>query len=470
MPTPVKTKENTKRTSFFQDLFSQGLFTFEEQEPYFQEKLLQIIWNEQLLVHPIQSVSGEKIEVISSGTWNVEPGPDFHDAVIKIGEALRQGSIEIHLHPEDWTRHRHHLDANYDNMILHVVWDNPRNVNELPSGVPLFCLNNCLSLPLEEIIDKFDISVYPYAKMVAPDACAKWFSKQDDDILSNLIQSYGIARIYKKAQKFAQQIVTNGLEDTAYKALFEGMGYKNNRQPFLDIASRVSLKRLASYSDLDAQAVLFGTASLIPDPSQDDISPEYLSQVDDMWNSWWQKRTEYSIVDWKRSRHRPFNSPERRLLAAHIVLRNNTYTLGSNIIRTLTSQNDANECYHALMGLFIQDEEQWMRHFLTFSKSLKKPVKLLGDNRIHDLLINFALPFYIGNCIATSRSFSCEKVKKTILRIPKLQDNRLFKEAAHKFFIPPSRGRKIIKNACSQQGLLTLYDEFRRKSHYDSCI
>jgi Protein of unknown function (DUF2851) len=89
-----------------------------------REEGLQWAW-EKGLISGIDAYSGQPIQLINRGTWNrFEPGPDFRNACIQIGDITWHGDIEIHIHASDWHKHKHHLDPNYSNVILHVVTEN----------------------------------------------------------------------------------------------------------------------------------------------------------------------------------------------------------------------------------------------------------------------------------------------------------------------------------------------------------
>ena len=55
------------------------------------------------------------------------------------------GQVEIHVRASDWFKHNHHNDANYDSVILHVVYEND---------------TDSLNIPTLEIKDKFDLSIF----------------------------------------------------------------------------------------------------------------------------------------------------------------------------------------------------------------------------------------------------------------------------------------------------------------------
>src|SRR6476620_2067308 len=88
------------------------------------EKLLQFIWRYQYFNRQsLHTTEYEPIEIEKPGHWNHHQGPDFSEAVIRIGETRWAGNVELHLRSSDWTKHRHTNDSSYSNIILHVVWE-----------------------------------------------------------------------------------------------------------------------------------------------------------------------------------------------------------------------------------------------------------------------------------------------------------------------------------------------------------
>ena len=87
------------------------------------EKRIQKIWADQNhLNKELSTECGNKLKIISSGIWNLsEEGPDFKDASILLNDKKITGDVEIHFRTEDWNRHYHHKDPNYNRVVLHVV-------------------------------------------------------------------------------------------------------------------------------------------------------------------------------------------------------------------------------------------------------------------------------------------------------------------------------------------------------------
>ena len=87
------------------------------------EKIIQKIWAEQNFNQiDLKTESGKKLKILSPGTWNQsEEGPDFKNAHLLLDRKEVSGDVEIHFHSEDWRKHRHNEDSNYNRVILHVT-------------------------------------------------------------------------------------------------------------------------------------------------------------------------------------------------------------------------------------------------------------------------------------------------------------------------------------------------------------
>mgnify|MGYP006173589755 FL=1 len=76
----------------------------------------------------LETVQGEKLTILNSGQYLQKAGPDFFNSQLVIGNQKWAGNVEIHLKSSDWYVHHHENDANYDNVILHVVWEHNTEV------------------------------------------------------------------------------------------------------------------------------------------------------------------------------------------------------------------------------------------------------------------------------------------------------------------------------------------------------
>jgi hypothetical protein len=88
------------------------------------EKLLQFIWQFQYFNRQsLHTTEGEVVVIEKPGQWNHHQGPDFSEAIIRIGLTKWVGNVELHIRSSDWARHHHGTDARYGTIILHVVWE-----------------------------------------------------------------------------------------------------------------------------------------------------------------------------------------------------------------------------------------------------------------------------------------------------------------------------------------------------------
>ena len=89
-----------------------------------KEDFLHYVWNyKKFDFSNLKTVCKKDLSVIDTGKYLQSSGADFFNAQLMIDGLRWAGNVEIHLKSSDWYVHNHHTDPNYDNVILHVVWD-----------------------------------------------------------------------------------------------------------------------------------------------------------------------------------------------------------------------------------------------------------------------------------------------------------------------------------------------------------
>ena len=75
------------------------------------------------------SQNGKSLSILSVGEHNKFEGPDFNNACIQINGNIIIGDIEFHKKASDWTNHNHSADPNYNNVILHITFEEDKFFN-----------------------------------------------------------------------------------------------------------------------------------------------------------------------------------------------------------------------------------------------------------------------------------------------------------------------------------------------------
>jgi hypothetical protein len=93
------------------------------------ESFIHYLWVKKLIPSfGLFTENDEKIEILNYGELNKVSGPDIFNAKLKIGDTIWVGNVEIHVHSSDWYKHKHDVDSAYNNVILHVVFNDDKPV------------------------------------------------------------------------------------------------------------------------------------------------------------------------------------------------------------------------------------------------------------------------------------------------------------------------------------------------------
>ena len=110
----------------------------------FSEDFLHYIWTYKLFnTKELKTVQNENIIIIKSGQHNTDAGPDFFNAQIKLVDTIWAGNVEIHINSSDWEKHHHDNDNAYNNVVLHVVYQHDKEINNANgNAIPTLELKN----------------------------------------------------------------------------------------------------------------------------------------------------------------------------------------------------------------------------------------------------------------------------------------------------------------------------------------
>ncbi len=367
-----------------------------------REELLHFIWkHKNELVNSFLSDKLEWFEVISPGEHNVNAGPDFFNAKVKIDNVIWAGNVEMHINASDWYRHGHDNNPAYDSVILHLVV-NVDKQTVTSSGREVKTI--LVSIP-EELEREFSglmqstgwIPCFKHIKVYNPLSLGMWLS------------SLAVERLEQKTE-FVQRLVNdyNGSwEEAFYVSMARSFGLKINSLPFEMLAKATPLKVLAKVKDniLSVEAILFGQAGMLEDSNGNGDNDEYkialLKEYRYQKEKFGLKPIPYHL--WKFMRLRPPSFPTIRVAQFAQLIHKS-----SGLFSCCMELTDLKQLSIALR---VGCSTYWDKHY-TFSKESSYRGKMLGSSMISTILINTIIPFmfaygtYRGNQQLRDRALS----------------------------------------------------------------
>ncbi len=426
----------------------------------FTERFLQVIWNERHLQHNIKTERGDSLRIISPGTWNLSAGPDFTAATLLVNGTLLSGNVEIHRYASDWHRHGHDSDPNYGHVVLHVVWLN--DAPQIRENMQTLVLSKYLQPDWEHLLWELEDACYPYSRQIASGECSLRWALTDDSRVRELLKTAGMARFSAKTDELMRHAAVCGVEQALYETIFESLGYKNNRQQFRTLAQNAPLDKLICLdSNEKRRAMLFGMAGLIPDMTLKQVRPEWKKEVSNLWDNWWSLGIQApEKIEWNLAGMRPYNSPFRRLSAGIEILNACDYAPAA-WLRAISQKSTTTKELLKRFEVLNKSDSPW-RPYRDFGHTISPAADLLGQSRLLDMVTNVLLPYMAGLAEQEGGPDApgTTLAKQLYMELPRLQDNRLYKEAVQRFLIPPSRECELVKHACQQQGILNIYNSF----------
>jgi len=477
------------------------LFVLEGTEKLIKEELVRCIWfGQHIKKSKLFTDDGSRLEVLSPGWWNSEGGPDFkHAEILLEGKGLIKGDVEIHVFASDWMRHQHEKQDTYNTVCLHVVmWNNHEGrciKNLMGQSIPQLTLSKYLDAELDDLVEMIDIESYLKGGTVNPGHCQTEIENQkvDERWMGYFLDYAGDERILQKAKRYEKWVEISPFEQTLYEAIMESLGYKNNKEPFLKLASLLPLEDIrclipedvpVQEKKIDMQALLLGVAGLLPQQADlkiiyDDETADYVSVIEHAWNVIKTKISNALMTrnDWNYAGIRPANFPERRIASiANILTECSSYGIFRHILCVFeklvpASEREEEKCKEEqkiiksliedIQSIFLNVQDAyWSYHYTLGGRRLKKPLKLLGKERASTIFINVIIPIFLVYA-RRHNDMKLEKILHLVYRnhypltatsVTKFMGNRIFGQE--------KISRKIVNSVRRQQGLYQIYKDF----------
>ncbi len=193
-------------------------------------------------------------------------------------------------------------------------------------------------------------------------------------------------------------------------------------------------------------AHLFGLGGFLPDESLTRLQAEPRAWLRELWEIWWKARgpLDYALLprsQWRLAGLRPLNRPERRLAAlAHLV------PLIPELLGALRARDDKR---FGRLLLEIHDPF-WEKHATLNGAPLRIPCRLIGGERVQDILINIFWPMVLLEDPETAQRE---------LEALSTASNGAARVASQRMLITALRPRQA-REALIQQGLLQVFRDY----------
>ncbi|WP_415060976.1 DUF2851 family protein [Flavobacterium sp.] len=359
-----------------------------------KEQFLHYVWlYKKFNFNQLHTTSGQEVIIQHSGYYTQQEGPDFFNAQLIIDGQKWAGNIEIHLKSSDWYLHHHENDNNYNNVILHVVWEHDMEV---------FRKNNA-SIPVLELKRYIPSQVvHQYQQLLQPKTwinCEKEIQFIDEFTLQNWMERLFFERLEKKSNEVEYLLQKNVFdwEATFFQLLAKSFGLNTNGEVFLTMASKIPYAIIKKERNAleNIEALFFGATGLLEEEKED----VYFL---DLKKRWYYLKHKYQLngqvcLPVQFFKHRPDNFPTIRLAQLAKLVFSHTH-----FFQSIIELKSVKEMY-VFFDCSISD--YWQAHYV-FDKPHPKKAKKITKSFIDLLILNCVLPIQFTFAHANGNVFS----------------------------------------------------------------
>ena len=395
----------------------------------------------------LATTHGETVKVLFPGMLNHHSGPDFLHAKVKINDVVLYGDVEVHIKSSDWYGHKHDKDPAYDKVILHVIWEDNKEVYLHDQALPALLLKNCID---DQFIERYERLIENKAGI----PCEAHLPYVDKKHWTSAIKKAFMERLQRKYAYVDGQLKAykHDSEKIAYELLAKAFGFNVNQESFFTLSQKVPLQVVKQQTNdlLSLEALFLGQAGFL---TRSEAKTAY---VKELVNVYTYLKHKYDLPQplqqsqWKFFRLRPANFPPLRI---------------AQFVRFLYKQPSI---FYALMNtpyetlvkrLRLRTSPYWRMHYAIGKKS-KAIIPKLGVESANTIIINTVVPLWVAYGRLRDEDTYLERTMDLLKKMP--PEKNKITQTWKQFGMP-------IKDSLASQGSLGLYKNFCKYKRCLSC-
>ena len=362
------------------------------------EDFLHYIWKFKLFnTVQLKTTTGEDLQILHPGIHNTNGGPDFHQAKIKIGGQIWVGNVEIHIKAGDWHRHTHTDDIHYKNVILHVVYENDKDLFlHQPGDLPVLEMADYIIASQWQSYQRWMVS-----KTWIP--CQNELGKVDQLTWTAWKDSLLPERLEEKSKRILSTFdkTNSNWSETLYRIMARNFGFKVNADAMEMLAESLPQSILGKHKSdpFQIEALLFGQSGLLHAARHTGYGLELKIEYEFLAKKY--NLVPMSVAAWNFFRMRPSNFPTIRIAQFAALI------CGSeHLFSKLLEESDIQE----IKQLFrVTAHTYWQNHFRfevidpqlkieapevenSKDRNASKSSGRLGESSVENIIINTVAP------------------------------------------------------------------------------
>ena len=394
---------------------------------------LSLIWaGQRFPAAALRPVDGRRLRVLNPGRRGGASGPDFLDAVVLLDAEERRGDIELHVRASSFRAHGHESDPAYANLALHVVYR-----ADAGDATPL---HGGARAPVAAFADwlegrSAEIAAWLAAPPLWREPCADALARLGPEHVRATLEEAGLRRFEARVEAMRAAVDQHGEAEALWRALLDALGQGGDRDGFRRLADNLTWRYAAGAGEA-LKATLLWLAGLGPPPPQPPPAcggaggPEAMDTIAPL-------RPAIAVTG------RPANHPGRRLRGLAVLVeraRGDLVTCARDSVATAAGSKTLVAAWQAAQP---------------------PGAALIGPARAREVVLNAVLPF-------TAVSASLRDASLALLaRLPPAAayGKARFLESN----LRAAGGRRLVKSALQQQGLLSFLQEWCSRGGCGRC-